>query len=138
MDKRIKKIITPSSPLFRIEKGAFYVRHRKFRLLAIAAYGLILYFIYFSIKGTNTAEQLASHGKISAGKVTSRYPIGSKGTIRIDYSFTVNNIPYEGHTTNEEYLEGQLVYVLYLEKDPTINASYSFIKRNFRTSISPP
>lgn len=138
MEKRSKKVNIPAPPLIRLEGGALYIRHRKFRLLAIAAIGLVLYFIYFSFKGTNEAEKLASQGKISKGEVTARYLVGSKGTIRIDYTFTVNNVLYEGHTSNEEYLKGAAIYILYLEKDPTINASYSFIKRNFKTSISPP
>lgn len=124
-------------PLFKISNWHLYIKKRKIHLLSLFIILLAVRFIYGASEKTIENYRLANNGNFSKGIVTSRMKVGAKGTINIEYKFHVNNAEYMGHTTNEEYEEGDSIYVLYLSGNPGINRSYTFIKANYKTQITP-
>lgn len=83
--------------------------------------------LYSSLKQTILNYRLKTENNQIKGRVIDRYKVGGKGTIQIDYSFTINDKNYVGSETNDKYKVGDSLIILFLKKDPNINRSYSFI-----------
>lgn len=122
---------------FKIADWYLYIKNRKIHLLTLLILFLIGRFIYGASEKTIENYRLANNGKLRKGIITSRMKVGAKGTINIDYRFRVDDTGFVGHTTNEKYEVGDSIYVLYSATNPSINRSYTFIKQNYDTKISP-
>lgn len=125
------------TPLFKISNWYLYIKNRKIHLLTLLILLLAGRFIYGASEKTIENYRVANNGDLSKGIVTSRMEVGAKGTINIEYKFQANDAEYIGHTTNENYEIGDSIYVLYLSSNPSINRSYTFIKENYKTKITP-
>lgn len=132
-----KKQGNDTTPLFKISDWCLYIKSWKIHLATLLIMLLAGRFIYVASEKTIENYRLANSGKLSKGIVTSRIKVGAKGTISIDYKFQVDNMEFAGQTTNEKFEIGDSLYIIYLQKNPTINRSYSFIKENFATRITP-
>jgi hypothetical protein len=123
--------------LFKILNWYLYIKTWKIHLGTVLILLLSAQFIYVASGKTIENYRLANSGKLCKGIVTSRMNVGAKGTISIDYKFQVENIEFTGQATNEKYETGDSLYVIYLQKKPTVNRSYTFIKEHYRTKITP-
>lgn len=132
-----KKQGNDDTPILRISNWYLHVKIWKIHLGTVLILLLAGRFIYGASEKAIENYRLANNGKLSKGVVTSRMKVGAKGTLSMDYKFHVDNVEYTGETTNERYETGDSLYVIYLQKRPTINRSYTFIKENYTTRIGP-
>jgi|GEM_PF-2792709 len=132
-----KKQGNKDTPLFKISNWYLHIKTWKVHFGTVLILLLAGRFIYGASEKTIENYRLANNGKLSKGIVTSRMKVGAKGTLSIDYKFQVDNVEYTGETTNEGYETGDSLYVIYLQKKPTVNRSYTFIKENYTTQITP-
>lgn len=132
-----KKQGNDDTPLFKISDWYLYIKSWKIHLATLFILLLAFRFIYGASEKTIENYRLANSGKLSKGVVTSRMKVGAKGTISIDYKFQVDSMEFTGQTTNEKFEIGDTLFIVFLQKNPTINRSYSFIKENFNTRITP-
>jgi hypothetical protein len=98
------------------------------KIIAIILFiAICCWLFYESFEQTLLNRRLKSENNKVRSVVTNRYKVGAKGTIQIDYSFTLNGKIYIGQATNERFNIGDSLDVLYLKENPELNRSYGFI-----------
>ncbi len=129
-----KSIITELKGLNRKRKNwlKYEIMKRKFNLFSVVLFCLVFWFIYHTGKKSLENRKLANKGVICKGVVLSKKNVGSKGTIRIEYKFEVNKKFYRGTISNENWVVGDSIEIIYLLDDPNINRSLLFIKSNYK------
>jgi uncharacterized protein YneF (UPF0154 family) len=99
------------------------------KVIAIILFiAICCWLVYKSFEQTLLNSRLKSENNKIRAVVTNKYKVGSKGTIQIDYSFTLSGKIYSGQATNKRHNIGDSLDILYLKENPELNKSYSFIQ----------
>ena len=99
--------------------------------------------LFFGGRQTVINYKLKNHGKCTKAIVYSRNKVGGKGTVDTKYSFEWKHINYKGSSTSDDkYREtnnvflteddlvtGDTIIIVFLESNPEINRSNSFVKK---------
>jgi hypothetical protein len=86
-------------------------------------------FIYFATIRTIENYQLKKKGICTNAYVFSKKNVGSKGDVSVKYHFKYNEEYYYGKSYHDDYVKiGDYITVVFLESDPQINRSNSFLK----------
>lgn len=92
--------------------------------------GFFCWAFYVAIQKTIENSQLTREGHCTNAYVLSKKNIGAKGVINVKYQFNYNGITYYGNSQNNDNAEiGDSITIVFLESDPQINRSNSFLKK---------
>ncbi len=93
-------------------------------------YLLISWFLYGAFSRTIENYRLSNKGVFVKAVITEVKKVGSKGTIRCFYYYTVSGIKYSGFDDTEILNSGDTILVLYLPANPEVNRSKRFIEED--------
>lgn len=94
---------------------------------------LIVIFVLFIVivSGRKTIDnyRLKRNGVCSTAVVVSKKRVGSKGVIYTYYEYRVDGVKYEDYSSSDDAVAvGDSIVIIYLESDPSISRSNSFLK----------
>ncbi len=83
--------------------------------------------IFFLIRNNYSISEFEKNGERVKGYVYDVKGVGSKGTIRAFYRFTIGDDIYQGFYDNDKVKKNDSIYIIYLPENPGENRAKEFI-----------